>query len=160
MDSSRSSMARRCHCEGSRQGKEREKMFPPHPTTSFHYLNSVQGGGGLMQQLKRSYSLTDLGEQQFDQHRFTDVTEEEDGAIFLLHPSSSISLLSSHVQSNSDMQPFRLRGLLWNFLQIITTTQCSPRNHINYPSSAGLLFIIQLCPIAANKSRCCSFQQS
>ena len=36
-----------------------------------------------MQQLKRSYSLTDLGEQQFDQHRFTDVTEEEEGAIFL-----------------------------------------------------------------------------
>merc|ERR1719397_735262 len=39
---------------------------------------AVKGGGGLMQQLKRSYSLTDLGEQQFDQHRFTDVTEEEE----------------------------------------------------------------------------------
>ena len=36
-----------------------------------------------MQQLKRSYSLTDLGEQQFDQHRFTDVTEEEEGERFL-----------------------------------------------------------------------------
>ena len=104
-----------------------------------------------MQQLKRSYSLTDLGEQQFDQHRFTDVTEEEDGAIFLLHPSSSISLLSSHIQSNSEMQPFRLRGLLWNFLQKITTQHnAAPRNHINYPSSVGLLFIIQLCPIPVN----------
>ena len=38
-----------------------------------------------MQQLKRSYSLTDLGEpQQFDQHRFTDVTEEEAGWFFQL----------------------------------------------------------------------------
>merc|ERR1719397_1158932 len=43
---------------------------------------AVKGGGGLMQQLKRSYSLTDLGEQQFDQHRFTDVTEEEEGGYF------------------------------------------------------------------------------
>jgi len=44
---------------------------------------AVKGGGGLMQQLKRSYSLTDLGEpQQFDQHRFTDVTEEEAGGYF------------------------------------------------------------------------------
>ena len=44
-----------------------------------------------MQQLKRSYSLTDLGEQQFDQHRFTDVTEEEEGesCILLYHVSSS-----------------------------------------------------------------------
>ena len=57
-----------------------------------------------MQQLKRSYSLTDLGEpQQFDQHRFTDVTEEEAGWFFqllllLLPPivflSSSSCLLS------------------------------------------------------------------
>ena len=40
-----------------------------------------------MQQLKRSYSLTDLGEpQQFDQHRFTDVTEEEAGWFFQLLP--------------------------------------------------------------------------
>ena len=49
-----------------------------------------------MQQLKRSYSLTDLGEQQFDQHRFTDVTEEEEGERFLfivLPYSSSFSLL-------------------------------------------------------------------
>ena len=146
-------MARRCHCEGSRQGKEREMLvnkMSPHPTRSFY--NFVQGGGGLMQQLKRSYSLTDLGEQQFDQHRFTDVTEEEDGAIFLLHPTSSISLLSSHVQSNSDMQPFRFT---WPFVELFANLQS-----INYPSSAGLLFIIQLCPIAANKSRCCSFQQS
>ena len=53
-----------------------------------------------MQQLKRSYSLTDLGEQQFDQHRFTDVTEEEEGERFLfivLPYSSSFSLL--HVVS-------------------------------------------------------------
>ena len=57
-------------------------MISLHPTSSFRNSNSGQGGGGLMQQLKRSYSLTDLGEQQFDQHRFTDVTEEEEGAIF------------------------------------------------------------------------------
>ena len=53
-----------------------------------------------MQQLKRSYSLTDLGEpQQFDQHRFTDVTEEEAGwffqlLLFLLPPIVFLSSLS------------------------------------------------------------------
>ena len=50
-----------------------------------------------MQQLKRSYSLTDLGEQQFDQHRFTDVTEEEEGErfLFIVLTSSSSSFLFS-----------------------------------------------------------------
>ena len=66
-----------------------------------------------MQQLKRSYSLTDLGEQQYDQHRFTDVTEEEEGEIFSplnIHLLSSTSLLSSsHIQSNSDMQSVRFQ---------------------------------------------------
>ena len=84
---------------------------------SIYNLNTVQGGGGLMQQLKRSYSLTDLGEhQQFDQHRFTDVTEEEEGVIFLMSSSYPSSILfhlfysiSSHVQSNSDMQSVRFQ---------------------------------------------------
>ena len=61
---------------------------------SIYNLNTDQGGGGLMQQLKRSYSLTDLGEhQQFDQHRFTDVTEEEEGVIFLMSSSYPSSIL-------------------------------------------------------------------
>ena len=51
-----------------------------------------------MQQLKRSYSLTDLGEQQFDQHRFTDVTEEEEGERF----SSIFFYIFSSPVSSSD----------------------------------------------------------
>ena len=91
-----------------------------------------------MQQLKRSYSLTDLGEpQQFDQHRFTDVTEEEAGWFFqLLHlllPLTSSFLLpvffiiflpplSNHVQSHSDVQSVRLKRVVGASLHIITTS--------------------------------------
>ena len=49
-----------------------------------------------MQQLKRSYSLTDLGEQ-YDRDRFTEVTEEEEGETkhslfwsYSIHSDSSI----------------------------------------------------------------------
>ena len=43
---------------------------------SFRLLPPCQGGGGLVQQLRRSYSLTDLTERDWAQDRFTDVTEE------------------------------------------------------------------------------------
>ena len=92
-----------------------------------------------MQQLKRSYSLTDLGEpQQFDQHRFTDVTEEEAGwffsfSFFLFRLLHSFHLphvffliflppLSNHVQSNSDVQSARLKRVVGASLHIITTS--------------------------------------
>ena len=61
-----------------------------------------------MQQLKRSYSLTDLGEpQQFDQHRFTDVTEEEAGWFFqlLLLPLPIIVFFSSFSCLLSQLPP-------------------------------------------------------
>ena len=40
----------------------------------------MKGGGGLVYQLKRSYSLTDMRERSWreeSQDRFTDVTEQE-----------------------------------------------------------------------------------
>ena len=37
-----------------------------------------QEGGGLVQQLRRSYSITDMSDRDWGQDRFTDVTDQVD----------------------------------------------------------------------------------
>merc|ERR1719233_2780610 len=39
---------------------------------------AIKGGGGLVQQLRRSYSITDMSDRYWGQDRFTDVTDQMD----------------------------------------------------------------------------------
>jgi len=39
---------------------------------------AIKGGGGLVQQLRRSYSITDMSDRYWGQDRFTDVTDQVD----------------------------------------------------------------------------------
>ena len=135
MDSSRSSMARRCHREGSCQGKERH-VWPGLFTTWTLFREVVawcnSWRGVTAWQIWGSSSSTSTDSPMSPRRR-------------KVGPSSFFHLLphlysSSHVQSNSDLQSVRLSGwwstgLLWNCGTgiIIIITQCFPKKP--YPLS-------------------------
>eukprot|EP00092_Neocalanus_flemingeri_P051267 GFUD01059574.1.p1 GENE.GFUD01059574.1~~GFUD01059574.1.p1 ORF type:complete len:332 (+),score=121.93 GFUD01059574.1:177-1172(+) len=69
---------------------------------------AIRGGGGLVQQLRRSYSLTDLTERDWREERedrFTDVTEEEEG----FTPYSTPSLRRKCIRSQQNIHPTEQR---------------------------------------------------
>eukprot|EP00092_Neocalanus_flemingeri_P040063 GFUD01043636.1.p1 GENE.GFUD01043636.1~~GFUD01043636.1.p1 ORF type:complete len:564 (+),score=181.50 GFUD01043636.1:27-1718(+) len=66
---------------------------------------AIRGGGGLVQQLKRSCSLTDLTERDWREERedrFTDVTEEEEGP-YSPSPYSTPGLRRKYIRSQENI---------------------------------------------------------
>ena len=73
-----------------------------------------------MQQLRRSYSLTDLTERDWTQNRFTDVTEEiEEGervafrSDFVLVQTKSVSMQHAAIQNGFPELEMTNMKLIW-----------------------------------------------